>query len=283
MKNTGKRKKKKKLFPRLIALFLTVFILCVGYAKYIEPYRITTDKETIQTQIFDDPSGITIALFADTHFSENYTPGDFSKAVKRINRADPDIVFFLGDLVDDYENYTGDIEAVINQLSSIEANIGKYAVYGNHDYGGKMEFEYPDIMSRSGFQLLVNQYSTLEDKGIGILGVDDVIIGYGDPSCASSLRSDLYNIVLCHEPDVIDQMLLYDIDLMLSGHTHGRQIDISLFDRFILPPFGQKYVDGLYSFDNTRQTQLFVTSGLGTTKIAARFMTPPEINIIKVK
>jgi len=283
MKKTNKKRKKKRLVPRIIALLLTVFILCAGYARYIEPSLIITHRDTIKTEVFDDPSGIRIALFADTHFSENYTPEDFEKAVKRINKSDPDIVFFLGDLVDDYENYTGDISQVIQQLSYIEAPLGKFAVYGNHDYGGNMEFEYPDIMQQSGFRLLLNEYVVLEDKNIGILGVDDILIGYGDPACASSMRSDLYNIVLCHEPDIVDDMLQYDIDLMLSGHTHGRQIDISLFDELILPPYGKNYIKGLYSFDNTRGTQLFVTSGLGTTKIAARFMTIPEVNILKVK
>ncbi len=277
------KKKKKRRLPRFITLLIVLVLLTVGYARYIEPHRITTEKELIYTGIIDDSSGIKIALFADTHFSKYYTPEDFQKAVKKINQANPDIVFFLGDLVDDYENYDGDINKIIDELASIKANVGKFAVYGNHDYGGNMEFEYPGIMEAGGFQLLINEYQILEDKKIGILGVDDILIGYGDPYCAAGMRSDLYNIVICHEPDIIDEMLPYDIDMMFSGHTHGRQIGISLFDSYTLPAYGQKYIHRLYEMENARGSKLYVTSGLGTTKLPMRFATPPEVNFITIK
>ncbi len=58
-----------------------------------------------------------------------------------------------------------------------------------------------------------------------ILGIDDVVIGYGDPSFAASLTDDRYNIAICHEPDVADELKTYSVDLMLSDiPTEGRSI-----------------------------------------------------------
>ena len=282
MKKRQKNKRKKRLLPHLIALLIIIALLTFGWARYVEPKLLTTEKENFYTYLVDDAAGIRIAIFADTHFSEHYTPDDFSKVVKKINKADPDVVFFLGDLVDDYENYAGDIAEVTDQLASIEANIGKYAVFGNHDYGGNMEFDFPDIMAAGGFTLLVNDYVALSDRNVGILGIDDMLLGYGDPDMASRLDPNMFNIVLCHEPDVVDDMLQYNIDMMFAGHTHGRQVDISYFDDDILPAYGKKYIKGLYTFDSHRGTQLYVTGGLGTTKLPLRLGTPPEVNIINL-
>ncbi|MBR5228228.1 MAG: metallophosphoesterase [Firmicutes bacterium] len=283
MTKRNKKRKKRKPLRKLIALLIILALLVTGYARHIEPHLISKEKQSFYTDYIDDSSGIRIALFADTHFSEHYTPEDFAKAVKKINQSDPDVIFFLGDLVDDYENYTGDIDEVIAQLASLEANIGKYAIYGNHDYGGQMQFEYPDIMEAGGFDLLVNEYVPLGDRNIGILGIDDIIIGYGNPDYAAQLRGDMFNIVLCHEPDLVDEMTQYNMDMMFAGHTHGRQINIKCFDDDILPAYGKNYIKGLYTFDTHRGTQLYVTSGLGTTKLPMRLASPPEIDIIDLK
>ena len=78
------------------------------------------------------------------------------------------------------------------------------------------------------------------------------------------------------------RLAAYDIDMMFAGHTHGRQVDISYFDDHILPAYGKKYIKGLYTFDSHRGTQLYVTGGLGTTKLPLRLGTPPEVNIINL-
>jgi predicted MPP superfamily phosphohydrolase len=79
---------------------------------------------------------------------------------------------------------------------------------------------------------------------------------------------------------VIDDVLDYNVDLMISGHTHGRQINVKFFDDYILPPYGKKYISGLYDFDNERGSQLLVNCGIGMTKLPYRFMSPPELTII---
>lgn len=282
----GRRRRRRHPFRRLLLFLLLAAFIIVGYSRFVEPYILTTAYAEYTapriTCASADAGGepLKIAIFADTHFSDYYTPENFEDVISRINAAEPDVVFFLGDLVDDYNSYSGSLENIADGLARIEASIGKYAVYGNHDYGGGMQFHYPDIMEAGGFELLINQTAVLEELNICILGIDDMLIGYGDPAAAESLSPDSCNIVICHEPDVYDMIADCDTDLMLAGHTHGRQINLKIFDDLIQPALGKKYIKGSYSFGNARGSELYVTAGIGMTKLPMRFASPPEINII---
>ncbi|HCX61057.1 MAG TPA: metallophosphoesterase, partial [Clostridiales bacterium] len=177
-----------------------------------------------------------------------------------------------------YEN-KDNINEIWEILNSIEAPLGKYAVYGNHDYGGGAERVYEKIMRNSGFILLKNEKIYLKDFNINIIGMDDSIFGdYDRETIIGMLDEDRYNIVLSHEPDVIDFLLEYDIDLFLSGHSHGGQVNLPFVDS--LPLLAKKYTRGLYSFNNYRQTNLYVNIGLGTSQIPMRFMAPPELTVL---
>ncbi len=66
------------------------------------------------------------------------------------------------------------------------------------------------------------------------------------------------------------------VDLMLSGHTHGGQVKIPLYGPLILPPQGQKYVEGHFRIG---KMQLYVNRGLGSVGLPFRFNCPPEITI----
>lgn len=287
--NKGRQRRRRHPFRKFLLLVIMAAFIITGYSRFIEPYLLTTSYDSLTSPYLTassletgDDTGIPrlrIVLFADTHFSEYYTPENFAEVVSRINSQDPDIVFFAGDLVDDLDSYEGSLEEIGSSLAGIKARIGKYAVYGNHDYGGGMQFKYPEVMAAGGFDLLVNETVDLADINVCIMGIDDIVIGYGNAECASWLDAGRCNIVVCHEPDVFDEMSGCNIDLMLSGHTHGRQIDLSIFDDYILPAYGKKYVKGRYDFENERHTTLFVTSGIGMTKLPLRLASPPEVTV----
>ena len=132
------------------------------------------------------------------------------------------------------------------------------------------------------FKVLKNEIVTFPDNNFRIIGIDDVLIGYGDPSIAYKADGNMYNLVLCHEPDVIDMIYSSNTDCMISGHTHGGQIRIPHYTQQILPPYGEKYVKGKYKLDNDIGTLLYVNNGLGTTKIPARFGAVPEITYLTI-
>ncbi len=266
----------------VLALIAGVLILC--YARYVEPHMLHIKDVTISSsRVPDAAEDFKIAVFGDTHFSDYYTPDDFDKVIGAVEEMKPDLVVFSGDLIDHYDIYSEDVGVISAKFSEIAAPYGKFAIFGNHDYGGGAENEYESIMEAGGFTVLKNEYYAIDQLGIAMIGIDDVIIGYGEPSVASWGRPDYFNIVLAHEPDVIDEVLDYNVDLMIAGHTHGRQINIKFFDKYILPPYGKKYISGLYQLPNVRQSQLYVNSGIGMTKLPYRFLSPPELTCITLK
>ncbi|WP_027398818.1 metallophosphoesterase [Anaerovorax odorimutans] len=272
-----------KKFFRTIFLLIIIVILILGYSKYIEPFMLKTESIKIESPyVTDNSNGLNIVVFADTHFSEFYTTDDFKKVLNSIKEINPDIVVFAGDLIDNYNNYTEDISDISHALASINAPLGKFAIFGNHDYGGGAENEYEEIMSKGGFIVLKNEYYALDRLGISIIGIDDVLIGNGDTGIASWSRPDYFNIVLCHEPDLADEILEYNVDLMISAHTHGRQINLFGLNDDTLPLYGKNYIKGIYQFNNFRDTKLYVNSGIGMTKLPYRFMSRPELTCITI-
>ena len=271
-----------KMIFRLLVLLIVAGALLLTYARYIEPRLLVTEEVSIYSdRLASGQKELTVAAFADTHFSDYYTTEDFARVVKKINAMEPDLIFFLGDLIDHYDEYEGDPADISAALAKLRASCGKYAVFGNHDYGGGAERHYQDIMEAGGFTVLMNESADLDSLGLTIVGIDDIMIGYGDPAAAAKCRTDSYNILLCHEPDIVTDMTDYDIDLMLSGHTHGGQVRVPFFDwESYLPPYGRVYQRGLYQLENGRGTDLYVTRGIGTTTLPLRFMSLPELTKI---
>jgi len=272
----------KKFFKSIGIIFITVIIFCI-YARFIEPKLLTVHYETIYNDLInEDADEIKILQFSDTHVSKYFVIEDLKNTVSKINEQNPDIVVFTGDLIDQYDTYESKdkIYEIWETLGSIKAPL-KYAVYGNHDYGGGAENIYKQIMENSGFELLVNEKSVLEQYNINIIGMDDSIFGDYDSEMFYNLDKNSYNIVLSHEPDVVDYLLENNIDLFLSGHSHGGQINLPIVK--LLPLLAEKYTRGLYSFKNARQTQLYVNIGLGTSKIPMRFMAAPQLAVFVLK
>jgi hypothetical protein len=83
---------------------------------------------------------------------------------------------------------------------------------------------------------------------------------------------------MCHEPDYVETVVQHPrfplIDLMLSGHSHGGQIRLPILGPLILPPMGQKYVEGMFHFDHM---QLYVNRGIGTVGLPFRLNCPAEL------
>ena len=271
----------------IIKAFLLLLLIAAGvvaYANLIEPHMLSEEYVEIDSpHVSPEAEGIQIALLSDTHFSEHFTLEDFQEVLDSIEEHQPDIVFFTGDLIDNFDQYSGDVRELSKALDTIEAPIGKFAIFGNHDYGGGAEKEYAAILEAGGFHVLKNDYFPLDAYQLSIVGIDDFMLGYGDIGKATWARDDYFNILLCHEPDIVDMVLDYNIDLMLSGHTHGGQIHLPGYTEEFLPPYGENYVKGLYEFQNHRSTSLYVNPGLGTTKIPLRFLSTPEITYITLK
>lgn len=269
-----------KFFFETVLILIVVLALLLVYARYIEPHRLTVTEISIANENLPEGAGDTvIAVFADTHFSDYYTPVNFEKAIAAINAKSPDIILFCGDLIDHYDNYGGSPDAIADALLKLNASIGKFAVYGNHDHGGGAHRAYDSIMENGGFKILSNEYVEFEDIGLILIGLDDFVLGNGNTGVITdAVRPGWFNLVLCHEPDIIDDIPKESVDLMVSGHTHGGQINIPGYKHVYYPPYGRNYDKGRFDFDNASHTVLYVNSGLGSTMLPFRFMAPPEIS-----
>jgi predicted MPP superfamily phosphohydrolase len=85
---------------------------------------------------------------------------------------------------------------------------------------------------------------------------------------------------MVHEPDVLPLVAHRNVDLMLSGHTHGGQVRFPFVPPTHLPPLGRKYVEGIFRLG---PTQLYVNRGIGTVNLPFRFNCPPEIAVLTLE
>lgn len=272
----------KKLFKPIGRVVLSFFIILIAiiiffiYAIKVEPYRLKIESLVLQSR-FSAP--LIVVQISDIQISENFTVENFKKVMKKINKQNPDIVLFTGDLYENYAEYH-DNEALIDSLSKIEARYGKFAIWGNRDYGGGAVSRYERIMKQSGFQLLRNEaVSIMLSNGETLLlaGLDDALLG--TPDITSILEEFQttecgFSILITHEPDTADMYSDLGFDLIVSGHSHGGQVDVPFLPR-ITTAMAEKYVDGLYQLNE--KTNLYVNSGIGTSRYPIRFGVIPEI------
>lgn len=275
-----------------IALLLIILIFsvagCVFYAFKIEPYRIKVNEHTMNEKR-KDINNLKIVQISDIHIKDDFTYKNLGKVVNEVNSLDPDIVVFTGDLYDNYAKYNDD-ENVIAELQKINAKFGKIASWGNRDYGGGAVRKYGTIMERSGFILLKNEHWQVAlENGREILftGLDDSMLGSPEmPDDVKVYDSD-YKILLTHEPDAVKYYLGYDYDMILSGHSHGGQVNIPflpLVNKKAMSATGlaSEYNRGMYILKNAAKSSLYVNTGIGTTHISARFGVVPEIAVFYV-
>ncbi|MGL6105000.1 metallophosphoesterase [Romboutsia sp.] len=241
---------------------------------------MTTKKYDVQV-----PEGVSkskIVFFSDTHFGKMYDQSNIEKIVKKINSQKPDIVIFGGDLLDNYARDKSllDLEYLSNNLASIKANYGKYAILGNNDYSDGAINVYNEIMNSSGFSVIKNDNVFIDKLGIKLIGFDDLLLGDTDPSFYS-IKSEDFNIILSHEPDVANKINLKNYGLMLSGHSHGGQVSIPYITQKILPAGAKEYIKGRYNnVGINNNIDLFVSKGIGMTLVPFRLFNIPEIMVL---
>ncbi len=285
MKRRKERQKKKRSWIRKFMIFLLIVIvlLCL-YGKFIEPnLLIINDYRIVDKDLPQSFEGVKIVHFSDVHYGVGFNEKRLKKLVNEINSLKPDIVIFTGDLIDKrYKATDKDIETLIKYLSKIDYNLGKYATIGNHDFYNE---NYNDIMYDSQFTVLKNNYDTLynkDNKPIAIYGIDSVI--YGNPK-TNTLNGEVlnninYKIVILHEPDYTDEFINNtDVNLVLAGHSHKGQIGLPGIRPLLLPNEGKKYYNAHYKVNDK---DLYVTNGVGNTKIDFRLFSTPSINIYRL-
>lgn len=284
MEQIRSRKRKKRRWAGFLLLLIAAPFLLAGYARYVEPNMLITRTVTIDTE--KDVPECTVVFFSDTHFGKDYSENNIERIIKRINRLDPDLVIFGGDFLDNYarDREDLDLEYIGAELAKIEATYGKFAVWGNHDYGGGASRVYQDLMARGGFQVLENESCLIEELNMKVFGYDDYLLGRTEASLYQ-IQSQYFNLIAAHEPVVADMIGNTGENLLLTGHTHGGQIGIRGIREKVVPKGSGSYVKGLYSQEDigtVTPMQMYVTSGIGTAIYPVRLLNVPEIVEIRI-
>lgn len=260
----------------IAAVLLTAIYLGIGwyYAHHVyeTSYTIKTDK-------LDEP--LRIVAIADSHLGVTLDGDEYASELDKIEKLSPDILFIVGDLVDD-DTSKEDMIFACEALGEFEATHGVYYVYGNHDKGYSDSIEFSDEELREA--LTANGVTILEDDVIDI-GDKLRIVGRKDRSddernpmdMLVGSPNDRYTIVLDHQPNDYDAQEKLGVDLVISGHTHGGHIFPAGFVGLLI---GAN--DKVYGHEKRGNTDFIVTSGISGWAIPFKTGCVSEYVIIEI-
>ena len=240
--------------------------------------------------------GYRIMQFTDLHVGTFNGRTEVVKAVvDSINSHHPDMIVFTGDLVN---TLARELEDYTEVLKDLKAPDGVVSITGNHDYACYFKWDSPvdsllDIrylqqMERDmGWRLLLNENIVLHrgNDSIAILGVENDGLppfpSLGDLDKAQKgVQQGCFKVLLSHDPTHWKRSILPDtnVDLTLSGHTHGMQFKIGNFSpaSFFYPEWGGEY-------RNEDGRALYISLGAGEALLPFRFGAWPEVNLITLK
>ncbi len=225
--------------------------------------------------------GLKVAVVGDIHAGMPFFEDRrVRKIVDRINSLKPDIVLLVGDYVNGgWYQSAMDLKKLGGYLGNIKAPFGVYAILGNHDYlYGAGEIR--KMINSTGIKLLENSNAKVKTpKGdFYISGIADPLSAdYSYSQALGGIEKNAPVIFLSHTPDVFRE-IPSEVGVTFSGHTHGGQVRLPFIGALFSNTFrGDKLVEGEYRRDGKT---IFVTRGLGTSRIPARFMCTPVITLV---
>jgi uncharacterized protein len=252
----------------------------------IEPRRVEVTHQRIVIRnlplAFD---GFRIVQLSDIHHSPFLGIEEIAEAVHRANELQPDLIALTGDYISHSRDY---IDGCAQTLGMLRARHGVFAVLGNHDHWTDAE-KMTASLTQQGIRVLVNENVRIGLNGshICLAGVDDLMVRRDDlPRALRGANNNETRILLAHNPAIIREAARAGVDLVLSGHTHGGQINWRLLigredrktARWLRRP-SRRLMRGHAQLGST---QLYVNRGLGTVVVPLRYGCPPEITVIEL-
>jgi hypothetical protein len=254
-----------------------------AYGMLVERSRCDLTEATIRIPgLPPELSGFSIVLMSDIHSSLYMTRREMAEFVSLANGMRGDLVVVTGDFVN---NQVDQAYPFAEAFSELKAPHGVYGVMGNHDFYTEDPDRVARVIDDCGVKLLRNDRVIVEKDGarFSLIGVDDV--GRNERGtiklreAAGPSGDPTTKVLLCHRPYYLAQAAAENIDLVLSGHTHGGQVVFGSFGGITFAPaaLASPYVWGKYSLG---KTQMYVSRGIGTVGVPVRFNCPPEITRI---
>ncbi|MBO8194009.1 metallophosphoesterase [Streptomyces oryzae] len=218
--------------------------------------------------------GYRVAVVSDIHLGPILGRAHTQRIVDTINKAQPDLVTIVGDLVD---GSVADLGPAAEPLRGLRSRHGSFFVTGNHEYFGNAR-EWIDHLRELDVHPLENARREL--PGFDLAGVNDLAgedQGEG-PDYDRALRdrdTSRACVLMAHQPVQIHEAVDHDVDLQLSGHTHGGQ----MWPGNLLAALANPTVAGLERYGDT---QLYVTRGAGAWGPPVRVGADSDITIVEL-
>jgi predicted MPP superfamily phosphohydrolase len=260
---------------------LSAGLAAVGIRAALGPISVRRVEVTLD-RLHRTQDGVTVVQLTDLHIGPTIGRGDLEAIVTATNALEPDLVAITGDLVD---GSVAELRDAVAPLADLKARHGTFFVTGNHEYFSGAAQWVAEI-SRLGIRVLRNERVSIENKGAAfdLAGVDDAsasragVPGHGEDLGRALAGRDPGRalVLLAHQPRTVLRAAALDVDLQLSGHTHGGQIW----------PFGalvrlqQHFLAGLHRH---RDTQIYVSRGTGYWGPPMRLAAPAEITQIVLR
>lgn len=291
---------REKYYSKLVVL--SGLIIGLGLLLSVA-YGISIGKETLQVNevsltVPSLPSkldNLKMVQISDIHLGSFTNNHLVAQAAKKINSIQPDLLLFTGDMVN---NYYQEMNGFENALATMQGRFGKFAIFGNHDYGDYSNWKTPeekvtnhqevsDNIRKAGFNLLQNQSAKvcINDPCLYIVGVENwghkPFPQYADMHEAlKNVPESSFKILLSHDPAHWSDQVVpnTDIPLTLAGHTHGGQLGIKIGGISFSPMYLiQPLWAGLYEKNGQF---LYVNQGFGAVGFPGRIDMNPEITVI---
>jgi predicted MPP superfamily phosphohydrolase len=219
-------------------------------------------------------AGLRIGLITDVHHSETVAATDVTRAVAMLRESQPDLVVLGGDYVTFGDRrFIGPVAELLAPLA--DAPYGAYAVLGNHDDDREM----PAALLQQGFSVLRDQRTSLSIKGetVDLAGLRFWTRRPADLARVLSGTSGT-TFLLAHDPRRLTEAAAFDVQLVLSGHTHGGQV--------LLPGVGAvagRKFPVLAGPGRQGNATVFVSRGVGTVYVPVRINCPPDVVVLTLQ
>ena len=222
--------------------------------------------------------GLRVAQLSDIHVGDRTPAERIRAAVALANAFDPDLVVLTGDFL---SRDRGGVPLVREQVAGLSAPT--VAVLGNHDHrvdpGGATR-----ALRSLGYTVLRNQHTQLRLRGarLSVVGVDDLLTRHADPARALAGVPAGSRLVLAHGPKTADLLAgAGEPMLVLSGHTHGGQINLPGVTSFLLRTMADEPYDrGRFQVG---KVQLYVNRGVGNSALRVRVNSDPEVTLLTLR
>lgn len=281
---------------KIVRILLVIACLLIGtilYSKYIGTKGLSVKEYKITDKnISDNFHGIKMVHLSDFHYGITIGKKDLLKIVTKVNSLHPDIIVLTGDLFDkNIDLEEKEIDFIVSSLGKMNATMGKFAISGENDTGHK---EWERTITDSGFINLNDSFDLLYKDDYTPLIISGISSNLKnkkniqDKVSTSMKEIDTYNqthvapmysILLMHEPDYVENIDTRYYNLIVAGHSHGGQIAIPILQQFFLPNGSKNYYNAHYK---VAKSDLYISSGLGTTEMDYRFGSKPSINLYRL-